>query len=1360
MGEVVTFYSYKGGTGRTMSLVNLACLLADKLKYGERILLVDWDLEAPGLHRYFHGHLKPASQATGPATDNTSDAPGLIDLFVQLEKAGGEADIRRKRKPEVRAAALLDSVTLDDYILSTDIHNLDIVKAGRFDAGYGVRVNTFPWEGFYNQYPLVFRKLAEHLKKKYRYVFIDSRTGQTDTAGICTTLMPEKLVLVFTPNRQSLYGIETVLKDAVAYRRRDQDLRPLVAYPLPARVDVSLDELRTKWRFGDKSQHVEGYEPYLTRALREAYGLRHCHLKPYFDEVQIKHSSYYSFGEEIAVLNEKSQRVEDEYSLTRAYQNLLNWLEPGFLPWESPEAIHLMRSIETRAQTVPLETQALAEDLKALRELATRLDDAGDIGNTELAIRFGERFARKHLGEEHIESLAYANKISGILSANGKLNDARTLADRALKLCRQHLNEEHPETLTALGNLAATLYAQGDLAGALELQKSVLAARRRVLGDEHPDTLLAMGNLANTLKAQGDLAGALNLQQSVLAARRRLLGDEHPDTLTAMGNLANTLYSQGDLAGALDLEKSVLAALYRLLGDEHPNTLTAMGNLANTLRAQGDLAGALELEKSVLAARRRLFGDEHPDTLSAMGNLASTLYAQGDLVGSLELEKSVLTAFHRLFGEDHPDTLTAKNNLAGTLQAQGDLAGALDLQQSVLAARRRLLGEDHPDTLTAMGNLASTLKAQGNLGGALELEKSVLAVRRRTLGEDHPDTLSAMNNLALTVKAQGDLVSTLDLQKTVLAALRRLLGEDHPNTLTAMGNLASTLSVQGDLVGALELEKSVLAARRRILGEDHPDTLSAKGNLASTLQAQGDLVSALDLQKTVLAALRRLLGEDHPNTLTAMGNLASTLQAQGDLVSALNLQQSELAARRRVLGEDHPNTLTAMNNLAGTLQAQGDLASALGLQQSVLAARRRLLGEDHPDTLTAMGNLASTLKAQGNLGGALELGKSVLEARRRTLGEDHPDTLTAMGNLASTLQAMDQHKAAKALRKEVGEIRRRKSDKEKARRTGAPVRIAGIGGAGGNALKTMGQLGLRDAALIAINTDQASLDHSDAKTRLLIGNGLSAGGRPDIAELAALQCKSAIRDSLDGARLLIIVAGLGGGTGSGASPVIADIAREMGILTVAIVTSPFAFEGRRKHFADLAEGKLLRNVDSLIVIRNDDVIEKLGEEATMQAAFASVDEEIAGVVQGIVEIVSTPGLVNIDLEDLRSIFARKGHAAAATGFAEGPERASQAVSSALDIISRKQGFRLSTAAGVLVNITANSSLSLKEYKEVMETLRPHVSPAATLICGAVFDEKLKDKLRTTIIAAGMATRGFALSSAAIDIPAFLRKQAD
>ncbi len=757
-GEVVTFYSYKGGTGRTMSMVNLACLLADRLNFGERILLIDWDLEAPGLHRYFHGRLRPAFARDKPTgtSEDASDFPGLIDLFCRLRETGDSPSLKRKRRQDVRAETLLDAVKFDDYLLGTHLPNLDMIKAGRFDAGYGARVNTFPWEGFFNEYPLAFRVLAERLKNRYRYVFIDSRTGQTDTAGICTTLMPEKLVLVFTPNRQSLFGIETVLKDAVAYRRRDQDARPLVAYPLPSRIEVAQDDLRRKWRFGDSAQNLEGYEPFLTKALKDAYGIKHCHLKRFFDEVQIKQSPVYAFGEEIAVLNERMQKVEDDYSLTRAYQNLLAWLEPGYLPWESPEAIRLMRSLENRARARPLEAVAFAEDLSALRALAKRFATDGDSGNAELAVRMGEAYARKSLGETHVESLAFRGALVQLFTEQGKFATARGMAEKLLAQSTEQLGDPHVDVQQYKSLLATLLEKQGDYAGARTLQESALAIRRRVLGDEHPDTLSSMANLAGTLRSQGDLRGARALQEQVLALRRRVLGDEHPDTLTSMANLAGTLRSQGDLPGARALEEPVLALRRRILGDEHPNTLTSMGNLASTLGSQGDLPGARALQEQVLALCRRILGDEHPDTLGSMADLAGTLGSQGDLPGARALEEQVLAISRRVLGDEHPDTLSSMANLASTLRSQGDLPGARALEEQVLTLRRRVLGDEHPDTLGGMRNLIATLWDANQQEEARDMAKSLYGLYRKVNGPQHETTVTTGLRLLQMYGELGD----------------------------------------------------------------------------------------------------------------------------------------------------------------------------------------------------------------------------------------------------------------------------------------------------------------------------------------------------------------------------------------------------------------------------------------------------------------------------------------------------------------------------------------------------------------------------------------------------------------------------
>ncbi|MCX7148647.1 MAG: cell division protein FtsZ, partial [Rhodocyclales bacterium] len=227
-----------------------------------------------------------------------------------------------------------------------------------------------------------------------------------------------------------------------------------------------------------------------------------------------------------------------------------------------------------------------------------------------------------------------------------------------------------------------------------------------------------------------------------------------------------------------------------------------------------------------------------------------------------------------------------------------------------------------------------------------------------------------------------------------------------------------------------------------------------------------------------------------------------------------------------------------------------------------------------------------------------------------------------------------------------------------------------------------------------------------------------------------------IADALRGAHMVFITAGMGGGTGTGAGPVIAEVARELGILTVAVVTKPFEYEGKRKRLAEEGVTELSRHVDSLIVILNEKLEEVLGEEISYLEAFKTADNVLRNAVGGIAEIINVPGLVNVDFEDVRTVMGEMGKAMMGSAVAAGVDRArvaaEEAVSSPL-----LEGIELSGARGVLVNITASSTLGLKEYKEVMKTIRQYTAPEATVICGTVFDESMEDQLRVTVVATGL-----------------------
>ncbi len=298
------------------------------------------------------------------------------------------------------------------------------------------------------------------------------------------------------------------------------------------------------------------------------------------------------------------------------------------------------------------------------------------------------------------------------------------------------------------------------------------------------------------------------------------------------------------------------------------------------------------------------------------------------------------------------------------------------------------------------------------------------------------------------------------------------------------------------------------------------------------------------------------------------------------------------------------------------------------------------------------------------------------------------------------------------------------------------IKVIGVGGAGGNAVEHMICEGVGGVEFICCNTDAQALNKSSAPVKLQLGPGLGAGGKPEKARDLAHADRQRIADVLAGAHMVFITAGMGGGTGTGAGPVIAEVARELGILTVAVVTKPFEYEGKRKRLAEEGVTELAQYVDSLIVILNEKLEEVLGDEVSMLDAFKAADNVLRNAVSGIAEIINVPGLVNVDFEDVRTVMGEMGKAMMGSAVASGVDRAriaaEEAVASPL-----LEGVELSGARGVLVNITASNTLGLKEYKAVMNTIRQYTAAEATVICGAVFDESMEDQLRVTVVATGL-----------------------
>jgi cell division protein FtsZ len=304
----------------------------------------------------------------------------------------------------------------------------------------------------------------------------------------------------------------------------------------------------------------------------------------------------------------------------------------------------------------------------------------------------------------------------------------------------------------------------------------------------------------------------------------------------------------------------------------------------------------------------------------------------------------------------------------------------------------------------------------------------------------------------------------------------------------------------------------------------------------------------------------------------------------------------------------------------------------------------------------------------------------------------------------------------------------------------AVIKVIGVGGCGGNAIEHMITKNLSGVEFICANTDMQALKKSQAKTLLQIGaeitKGLGAGAKPEVGRDAALEDRDRIAEIIDGADMLFITAGMGGGTGTGAAPIIAEVAKEMGILTVAVVTKPFAFEGKRTKVASDGLEELSQHVDSLIVIPNEKLMEVLGEDVPFLEAFRAANDVLHNAVSGIAEIINCPGLVNVDFADVRTVMSEMGMAMMGSAEASGPERAriaaEQAVASPL-----LEDVNLANARGVLVNITSSTSFKMKEYYDVMNTIKEFTAEDATVIVGNVMDENMGDKLRVTMVATGL-----------------------
>ena len=321
----------------------------------------------------------------------------------------------------------------------------------------------------------------------------------------------------------------------------------------------------------------------------------------------------------------------------------------------------------------------------------------------------------------------------------------------------------------------------------------------------------------------------------------------------------------------------------------------------------------------------------------------------------------------------------------------------------------------------------------------------------------------------------------------------------------------------------------------------------------------------------------------------------------------------------------------------------------------------------------------------------------------------------------------------------------------------AVIKVIGIGGGGGNAVKHMIENRVEGVDFICANTDAQALSDIESRTVLQLGNsitkGLGAGANPEVGRAAAMEDRDRIAESLRGADMVFITAGMGGGTGTGGAPIVAEVAREMGILTVAVVTRPFPFEGKKRlAIAQRGVQELQQYVDSLITIPNEKLLEVLGKSTSLLDAFREANDVLLGAVQGIADLIIRPGMINVDFADVRTVMSEMGMAMMGTGSARGENRAREAAERAINS-PLLDDVDLQGARGILVNITAGLDLSLGEFSEVGDTIEEFASDEATVVVGTVIDPDMSDEIKVTVVATGLGGEAARVPLQVVDAPA-------
>jgi len=1009
-GEVTTFYSYKGGTGRSMALANVACILA-KQQNG-RVLMIDWDLEAPGLHRFFRGRIIDGSnQMDSHALD---DKPGLIELFVDLK------NLLEKTKSLTRddATDALNNFNLERYILETDIPKLCLIKSGKFDSEYSTKVNSFRWEEFYCNFPDIFKNLSLYLSKRFTHILIDSRTGVTDISGITTMLMPDRLVAVFTPNRQSLTGVINSITEALDYRKQSNDLRPLVVFPLPSRIEASEPDLRRKWRYGNSEKDIIGYQVEFEKLFKEEYDLADCSLEEYFNEVQIQHVPRYSYGEEIAVLDEASQ---DRLSLSQSYENFTEKLVELRVPWIGPNRMENPASINSIAlPNVPRQIPPPPRDFTGREEeimdilsnfekgaTITGLRGMGGVGKTALALVLAERLKsqfpdgqifvdmRGTSNNPEIPPLSPEDAMVQVIRAYNpsdhlpeNSNELRGLylsilaGKRTLLLLDNAASSEQVEPLLPPAGSAVLITSRVKfaLSGLVEKDLDILPP------DEASELLLRIapriGEHAEELaRLCGYLPIALRNAASSLAERRDLSVSEYERRLM-------------DEVTRLELAKGSFSLSYDLLTSERKKQWRRLSVFPRDFDRYAASAILKMAENSSAEALSDLVRWSLVDFIPEMGleNGRYRLHDLARLFAESCLERGELEDVQKKHSEYYSKVLSHAESLYQ--KGKENLLPGLNLFDKELSNIK-----------------VGQAWAKNRIRAPSKLNKRILKSIAKIASSYATDAFHVLD-LRLNLREK------IDWQETGLMAAK-MLG-DHEAESDHLGNLGMAYADLGEIRKAIEYYELALAIAKEV--RDRRKEGFWLGNLGYAYGTMGEIRKAIEYFDRSLTIAQEI--GDRRNEGVWLGNLGLAFADLSETRKAIEYYEQALAIAKEI--GDIRNEGSWLGNLGLAYADLSETRKAIEYYEQALAIAKEI-GDRRNEGIwlsclgLAYANLSETRKAIEYYEQALAIDREIED--RRGEGIDLGNLGQACADLSETRKAIEYYEQALAIAKEIGDRR-------------------------------------------------------------------------------------------------------------------------------------------------------------------------------------------------------------------------------------------------------------------------------------------------------------------------------------------------